>query len=50
MEASWRKNDRSGGRSQQASTLEIQPDVKTRSIGPRPTTWYAIERPSTVFA
>ena len=33
-----------------ASICEIQPDTQTRSCGPSPTTWYAIDTPSGVLA
>ena len=38
------------GSSQAASTWETQPGTQTRSRGPSPTTWYAIETPSGAFA
>ena len=48
--ASRSKNRAIVGSSQAASTWETQPGTHTRSRGPSPITWYAIDTPSGVLA
>ncbi len=48
--ASRSKNRAIVGSSQAASTWDTQPGTQTRSRGPSPITWYAIDTPSGVLA